>query len=368
METVSHELKAFALLQTSADHHALRNPFNIARLLAEAGIRQRLALVKTPDLSKFLIRAPKSAVPLIAPAYKRFYQTALRHCGVLRLPEVNVTAVTDILDLLPESSATAELVNFTFKLRDEIKRLEYPNTTWRPRYYFAESLREHEKSCFEALKHSNPSCDLSPMPPKEPRAQTRNNDDDETRPARILCRRVNPSPEPIINPQETNVEEHATPFNQSNGFHTATVPSSVTPQPITQSSNNAVPMDVAGPSDVQNSSFKERKPALQTTTKMPVPPTVGDCPPITTILNLLVPTVEFLLRSLRLPYIELYYHILNNYNTARSEALKLHTLARIFATPKLVLCKNGRGEPRNRNSLPLHRSIKHRISMAKAGK
>ncbi|PXF46219.1 hypothetical protein BWQ96_04004 [Gracilariopsis chorda] len=100
---------------------------------------------------------------------------------------------------------------------------------------------------------------------------------------------------------------------------------------------------------------------------MPLPPTVGDCAPTTTILNLRVPTVEFLPRSLRLPYIELYYHLLNNYNTARSEALNLHTLARIFATPNLVLRKNGRGDPRKSNSLSLGRLIKRRISMAMAG-
>ncbi|PXF48018.1 hypothetical protein BWQ96_02209 [Gracilariopsis chorda] len=254
METVSHEPKAFALLQTSADHDALKNPFSITRCLAEAVIRQPLTLVKSPDPRKFLIHAHKSAVPFIAPAYKRFYKTALRKCGVSRLQKVNVTAVSDILDLFPQSSATVDLMNFTFKLRDEIKRLESPDTTCRPRYYFAESLSEHEKSCFEALKHRNPSCDLSPMLPKGPRAQARNNGDEETRSTHILHHRVNPSPETIITPHETNVKQHATPLNQSNEFPTATVPSPVTPQTIAQSSNNTVPMDVASPSDVQNSS------------------------------------------------------------------------------------------------------------------
>lgn len=212
--SVSHEPQAFALLQTSADHDALKNPFNITRCFAEARIGKALTLVEKPDPRKFLIYATKSSGLLIFSAYKRFYETALRHRGLPMLTKLNFTAVNDILDLFSESSTTADLMKLTFKLRDEIKQLESPNATRGPQYYFAEPLCEHEKNCFEALKHKNPSCDLNLIPPKEPCAQACNNDDNEIRHTCILRRRVNPSPEPVTSLHETNVEEHATPLNQ----------------------------------------------------------------------------------------------------------------------------------------------------------
>ncbi|KAI0564445.1 hypothetical protein FGB62_25g421 [Gracilaria domingensis] len=166
LNTIGHEKKKFALLRTSAEQPPMQNPFNITRCLAEAGIREPLTLVKSGDPRTFLLFGPESCLPLLQPAYERFYDITTRHCRIQRLPKLIVEPVDDLLSLCAGENATNDLTQLIVKLREEISRLEDKTTIWRPRLYFADALRENEEYCYAHLRQLDPSCDMPPLPPR----------------------------------------------------------------------------------------------------------------------------------------------------------------------------------------------------------
>eukprot|EP00177_Eucheuma_denticulatum_P000838 GFKZ01001511.1.p1 GENE.GFKZ01001511.1~~GFKZ01001511.1.p1 ORF type:complete len:110 (+),score=5.57 GFKZ01001511.1:112-441(+) len=67
-------------------------------------------------------------------------------------------------------------------------------------------------------------------------------------------------------------------------------------------------------------------------------------------------------------FLELVSDILGQFNDARSTHMRRDMLHRFLALAKLVLRKNDRSEPRNRNRPGVRASTAHRISLAKQGK
>ncbi len=81
-----------------------------------------------------------------------------------------------------------------------------------------------------------------------------------------------------------------------------------------------------------------------------------------------IPTLRLLTNSLRADVDNLFSTLYRFYNTANTSQCRVEGLRRILAVAKLVLRRNGRGEPKNRNTRSVHASHSQQNPPGYAGK